>query len=136
MRYVVLAVSILIISCCSTKKTVQEANKKTDTSLVVTGKGTFNNADTNLTACIKKMITEFQQEEKQNPPRSVYRYTYNGKLVYYVPPVCCDFFSDLYDNECKLIAHPDGGFTGRGDDRAEDFIQTRTGEKLIWKDER
>ena len=136
MKSLLFAISVFILSCCSAKKTVQDANKNKDTSSVVNGKGVIGINDTILPGCIKKMIREFQQEEKQNPPRSIYSYTYNGNLVYYVPPVCCDFFSDLYDSDCKLIAHPDGGFTGRGDGRAGDFIETRKGEKLIWKDER
>ncbi len=136
MKSLFLVVFILNISCSSAKKTVQDSNINKDTLPAVTDTRTIDKTDPTLPGCIKKMIREFQQEEKQNPPRSIYRYTYNEKLVYYVPPICCDFFSDLYDNECKLIAHPDGGFTGRGDGRAVDFIQTRISEKLIWKDER
>ena len=92
--------------------------------------------ETELPVCIKKLVAQFKQEEKQNPPRSIYRYNYNGKTVYYVPAVCCDFFSDLYNSDCGLIGHPDGGFTGRGDGTAADFMKTRTNGKLIWKDER
>ena len=136
MKSLFLVICILNISCSSTKKTVQDANKNKDISSVVTDKRAIDKTDPILPGCIKKMIREFQQEEKQNPPRSIYRYTYKGEPVYYVPPICCDFFSDLYDNECKLIAHPDGGFTGKGDGRVVDFLQTRTDEKLIWKDER
>lgn len=136
MKSLFLVVFILNISCSSAKKTVQDANKNKDTSSAVNDKRPGDKNDSILPGCIKKMIGEFLQEEKQNSPRSIYRYTYNGKPVYYVPPICCDFFSDLYDNECKLIAHPDGGFTGRGDGRAGDFIQIRSDEKLIWKDER
>ncbi|MBK7884687.1 MAG: hypothetical protein IPJ81_13565 [Chitinophagaceae bacterium] len=78
----------------------------------------------------------FSAEEKTNPPRSIYQYTYNNATVYYVPAKCCDFFSDLYDSKCNIIAHPDGGFTGRGDGTAKDFFEKRTNEKLIWRDER
>ncbi|MEP6712037.1 MAG: hypothetical protein ABJA37_06465 [Ferruginibacter sp.] len=87
-------------------------------------------------ACIKNMIEGFEKEERQNPPRSVYSYSYSGKTVYYVPAVCCDNFSDLYDANCKLIAHPDGGFTGKGDGKLPDFIRERTREKVLWRDER
>ncbi|MEO6489301.1 MAG: hypothetical protein ABIO04_05105 [Ferruginibacter sp.] len=90
----------------------------------------------NMPACVKELITKFKNEEKQNPARRVYSYDYNGTVVYYVPAICCDFFSDLYDSSCKLTAHPDGGITGRGDGTAVDFINVRTNEKLIWKDER
>lgn len=87
-------------------------------------------------SCIDTLIAKFKEEEKQNPPRSIYSYTYNDSTVYYVPPICCDQFSDLYNSNCNIIAHPDGGFTGKGDGRAKDFFEKRTNEKLIWKDER
>ena len=86
--------------------------------------------------CVKALIKKFTAEEKQNPPRSIYSYTYKGKTVYYVTPPCCDFFSDLYDSNCKLIGHPDGGITGKGDMQMVDFATAKSNEKLIWKDER
>ena len=86
--------------------------------------------------CIKKLIGQFMREDVQNPPRKIYSYTYEGKTVYYVTPPCCDFFSDLYDSDCKIIAHPDGGITGRGDGRAKDFVKSRKNEKLVWEDSR
>ena len=87
-----------------------------------------------LPACIKTMIDRYKSEEVQNPPRKIFSYIYKGKNVFYVPALCCDFFSDLYDDNCKLIAHPDGGITGKGDGTASDFIKVRTNEKLIWED--
>lgn len=88
-------------------------------------------------ACVKALIKKFSAEEKQNPPRSIYSYTYKGKTVYYVTPPCCDFFSDLYDSAtCKLIGHPDGGITGKGDMQMMDFNTAKSNEKLIWKDTR
>jgi hypothetical protein len=87
-------------------------------------------------ACVQRLITGFKKDPVQNPPRSIYRYTYHGKTVYYVPAPCCDFFSDLYDSACTLIAHPDGGFTGRGDGKAPGFMKERSNEKLLWKDNR
>jgi hypothetical protein len=87
-------------------------------------------------ACINKLIDGYKAEKVQNPPRSVYSYTYNGSTVYYVPALCCDFFSDLYDSSCNVMAHPDGGYTGRGDGSMPDFARARTNEKLLWKDER
>lgn len=87
-------------------------------------------------ACVKTLIKKFSTEEKQNPPRSIYSYTYKGKTVYYVTPPCCDFFSDLYDSNCNLIGHPDGGITGKGDMQMTDFTTAKSNEKLIWKDAR
>lgn len=87
-----------------------------------------------LPSCMVKLIAKFKQEDVQNPPRKIFSYTYYGATVYYVSPPCCDFFSDLYDSNCKIIAHPDGGITGRGDGRAKDFVKLRTNEKLVWED--
>jgi len=99
----------------------------------VTNPETKNN---DLPPCINNLIEQYRKEDVQNPPRKIYSFNYNGKRVYYVTPPCCDFFSDLYDTDCNLIAHPDGGITGKGDGRAKDFSQTKTNEKLVWEDNR
>jgi hypothetical protein len=133
MRQLLLIAGIAVISCCSSKKTA--TNLTNDNTAQTTGMDGKDEKAT-LPVCIKNLIDSFKKEEKQNPPRSVYSYTYNGKTVYYVPPICCDFFSDLYDEHCNIIAHPDGGFTGRGDGKLPDFSTARTNEKLIWHDKR
>ncbi|MEO7522838.1 MAG: hypothetical protein ABIT58_02025 [Ferruginibacter sp.] len=92
--------------------------------------------DSTLPPCIIKMIDNYKLEEKQNPPRKIISYSFKGKTVYYVTPPCCDFFSDLYDENCVLIGHPDGGFTGKGDGKISDFTESRSNEKLVWKDDR
>lgn len=126
MKFLMIILCFSTINSCVSKKPIVKQGDSTN--------GSYINDST--AACIQKLIGRFQKEEKQNPPRSIYSYEYNGSLVYYVPPICCDFFSDLYDSTCKLIAHPDGGFTGRGDGTAPDFEKLRKKEKLIWKDER
>lgn len=95
-----------------------------------------NSVPKGIPVCLQKMISHFQSEEKQNPPRQIYSYLYKGATVYYVTPPCCDFFSDLYDSSCVLIGHPDGGFTGKGDGKMSDFRDVRTNEKLVWRDDR
>jgi hypothetical protein len=129
MKKIILAWCIMAASCCGTKKNAenvtgnQSAGK--DTAVVETVQG-----------CIKEMIKGFEKEEMQNPPRKIYSYTYQGSTVYYVTPPCCDFYSDLYDSSCRLIGHPDGGITGRGDGKFPDFEKTRSNEKLVWADKR
>jgi len=86
--------------------------------------------------CIAQLIKTFKDAPQQNPPRSIYRYFYKNKTVFYVTPLCCDQFSDLYDENCKLLGHPDGGFTGKGDGLFIDFDEAKSAEKLIWKDDR
>lgn len=87
-------------------------------------------------ACIRKMIARFTAVNVTNPPRKIFLYDYKGRIVFYVPAVCCDYYSDLYDMDCNLIGHPDGGITGKGDGSFADFFEVRSGEVLIWADER
>jgi hypothetical protein len=86
--------------------------------------------------CIRALIKKLEAEPVTNPPSKIYSYTFEGKTVYYVFAVCCDNFSDLYNDSCKIIAHPDGGFTGKGDRKAPNFQEEKTNEKLIWADPR
>jgi hypothetical protein len=126
MKTVFFVIGIAFFSCSSSKKNKTEQ---------LSEQATNRSADS-LPVCVQKMISQYKQEEKQNPPRQIFSYLYKGKTVYYVTPPCCDFFSDLYDSNCNLIGHPDGGFTGRGDGVIIDFRELRTNEKLIWKDKR
>jgi hypothetical protein len=89
-----------------------------------------------LPICIKAIIEKMKTEPVTNPPSKIYSYIFNNKTVYYVPGVCCDNFSDLYDDSCKIIAHPDGGFTGKGDRKLPTFHDEKKNEKLVWEDKR
>ena len=129
MKASIFIISMLVLSCSSSKNNNNTATGNQEQSL-------DKAHNQGVPACIQKMIEQYRSEEKQNPPRQIYSYLYKGKTVYYITPPCCDFFSDLYDSSCVLIGHPDGGFTGRGDGNTSDFKDTRTNEKLIWKDER
>lgn len=120
---------------CKNGKNIH-GNSASDPIMTAVDKNNDPAKDTVVPGCIKILIDQFKKEEKKNPPRSIYQYKYLNKQVYFVPAVCCDYFSDLYDSDCKLMGHPDGGFTGRGDGKFPDFISGRTNEKLIWKDDR
>jgi len=89
-----------------------------------------------IPACIRQMISDYQNRPIQNPPAEFYEYDYKGQKVYYMKPPCCDQLSKLYDSSCRLICSPDGGITGKGDGKCTDFFTERTNEKLIWKDTR
>lgn len=71
-----------------------------------------------------------------NPPASIWRYMYRGRVVFYVPPSCCDAPSELYDSDGNLICGPDGGLTGRSDGKCPDFFELRTEESRVWRDRR
>ena len=85
---------------------------------------------------LAELIIKLENEPVANPPLSITQYGYKGQTVYFVPQRCCDIFSDLYDADGNLIAHPDGGITGQGDGRATDFFNDRIGGRTIWKDRR
>lgn len=86
--------------------------------------------------CIQQKIKAMQSEPVRNPPASIWQYEYQGQLVYYIPPPCCDFYSQLFDSECNLICAPDGGITGKGDGKCPDFSKLAKNPKLIWEDKR
>jgi hypothetical protein len=87
-------------------------------------------------AAIAALIHDLETQPVRNPPALVARYDYAGQSVYYVPPHCCDFFGDLYDSSGQIICHPDGGIAGHGDGRCADFLNQKTNEAIIWRDER
>ena len=95
-----------------------------------------NIASGTLPITIVQLIKQYSAEATANPPRKIYSYVYNGQMVYYVTAPCCDFFSDLYDSKGMLIAHPDGGFTGKGDGKLPDFNEKKKNQKLVWADKR
>lgn len=83
--------------------------------------------------CIKQKIAAYKKMQQHDRPQSITEYEYKGKKVYYVKMPCCDFFNELYDSNCNLLGHPDGGMTGRGDGKVPDFNTTKKKEKIIWQ---
>jgi ribosomal protein L17 len=131
MKYLIPLFFTVLTAChCEQKATSNVAN-----NLVPTDKDTLPKAIA-LPKGIEKLIAKFKAEEVTNPPREVWQYTLIDKTVFYVPAVCCDNFSDLYNEAGELIAHPDGGFTGKGDNKMPNFEIDRTDGKLVWKDKR
>ncbi|MFN8310063.1 MAG: hypothetical protein U0T73_08875 [Chitinophagales bacterium] len=92
--------------------------------------------DQSVPDCIQKKIEAMKNEPVRNPPGSVWRYSYKGRTVYYIPAQCCDQYSELYDDQCNLLCHPDGGFTGKGDGTCTDFATAATGKTEVWTDPR
>ncbi len=127
---------ITFVCCKSPSKSVIKNNNftnKTDTAVVVLN---IKDSIDLLPSFIKELIEKMKNKPVTNPPSKVLKYTLNNKTVFYIPPVCCDNFSDLYDDSCKIIAHPDGGFTGKGDGKLPHFEKEKLNEKLIWIDTR
>lgn len=86
-----------------------------------------------LPTCIKNKIDSFKVAQKHQQPQKIVEYLYKGKKVYYVVMPCCDFFNEVYDDKCKLLGSPDGGFTGKGDGKLPDFFKEVSKEKILWE---
>lgn len=84
-------------------------------------------------ACVRKLITDSEQELPPNPPLQIEEYLYKGKKTFLFTADCCDFFNTLYDDSCKMICAPTGGITGKGDWNCPDFAKEATLVKTIWK---
>jgi len=87
-------------------------------------------------SCLESLKAQLLEQPPQLPASAIWEYTYNGAIVYLVPAPCCDQFNPLYNLECEVICHPDGGITGKGDGKCNDFRRMATGKKLVWKDSR
>ena len=85
---------------------------------------------------VDQLIEKYKSDPVGNPPQSIWRYEYNGQVVYYIPAQCCDMYSTLYDAGGNVMCAPDGGFTGKGDGKCADFFAERTNEQLVWQDAR
>lgn len=129
MKHILLLLCIVACSCSTTQK------KTPEPAMDETGKIQNPRLEA-IPACISEMIANYQQAKKENPPRKIFSYSYKEKTVYYVTAPCCDIYSDLYDENCKLLGHPDGGITGKGDGTLPDFSTTKTNEQFIWEDNR
>jgi len=79
-------------------------------------------------------VNELLKKETNDSPASLIKCFYKDNIVYYVSPRCCDIPSTLYDEEGNVICSPDGGFSGKGDEKCTDFFDTRKDCVTIWED--
>jgi len=85
---------------------------------------------------LQNRIQNILATRKRNPVIRISRYQYEGETVYYETAPCCDQQSVLYNVEGKIICHPEGGITGKGDGKCSSFNKRRTNEQLVWQDPR
>jgi hypothetical protein len=57
----------------------------------------------------------------------VLRHLIDGRVYYYAVSPCCDIYNPLYDELGKYVCAPDGGFSGRGDERCPPTIRIASG---------
>lgn len=155
MKYSILflALPILAFSECGKKKKITETDTGTtvvaDTGIAkepVNGNDTTKPKETipttggkettttnDLPACFKKLIDEKSKETPPDGPTQIDEYLYNGKKVYLFSAMCCDKYNVLYDENCKELCAPSGGFTGRGDGKCPDFNKNAEHVKVVWR---
>lgn len=85
---------------------------------------------------LETRIQNLSTEPRQNPPARIMRYRFEGQVVYYETLGGGDQYSNLYDQNGKIICHPEGGITGKGDGNCRYFTKRRTEERLVWQDAR
>lgn len=85
--------------------------------------------------CIERKIRKIMAEDVRNPPAEVWEWRVDGETYYYITSGCCDQFNYLYDDRCKEVCAPDGGFTGTGDGNCPTF-NGPVESTLLWEDER
>jgi hypothetical protein len=104
--------------------------------LIAFAGGCVQSSSQDLPAFVNELIDQMETDPLANPPASIWRFQYQGRTVYYVPPSCCDVPSSLYDTDGRLVCGPDGGLTGDGDGKCPDFFIKRSDERLLWRDPR
>ena len=121
MRFLLLLIVVpfLTASDCGGKKNKKEEVPKNDTAAVP--------------ACVQQLIDEASRQTPPTTPLRVDEYSYKGKKVYLFTADCCDFYNIAYDESCKRICAPSGGFTGGGDRKCPDFDSTAKLVKEIWR---
>lgn len=85
---------------------------------------------------LRNRIQSILATRKRNPIIRISRYQYEGQTVYYESAPCCDQQSTVYDVQGRVLCHPEGGITGKGDGKCASFEQRRTNEQLVWQDPR
>lgn len=121
MKYLVLlaAAFVFMSSDCKNKGNDKPVTGKTETIPVP--------------ACVQQLIDEAGKTSPPATPLQVDEYLYKEKKAYLFTADCCDFYNIVYDENCKRLCAPSGGFTGGGDGQCKDFDSTARLVKNIWK---
>jgi ABC-type amino acid transport substrate-binding protein len=140
------AILALSLSACAQKPAESKAEAKTEAKAEVKAE---MKAEPNIAAkldttvpWLQVKIWDYQSRQAVNPPRKIIKTTFEGKPVYYVPPVCCNIPSELYAEDGTLICYPSGGFTGAGDGKCPKFkleyvdLVKDNKTSIIWEDKR
>ncbi len=127
MKYLALLLVIPFLSATECGK------KKNETKTEDTKTEVVDSNSNVLPKCVQKIIDEGKKETPSTAPIQVDEYLFKGKKVYLFTAPCCDFYNEVYDENCKKICAPTGGFTGAGDGKCTEFFKEAKLVKNIWK---
>lgn len=106
-------------------------------AVLLVATGCAPGATEELPEFLEQLTEQFEAASASDSPGSIWRYSYEGRTVYYVPPLsCCDHLSTLYDADGAILCAPDGGLTGDGDGSCSDFFELRSAGHRVWRDAR
>ncbi len=89
-----------------------------------------------IAACkepVPKSLQTLIDGDSENEIQAIWRFKFDGNIVYYAQSACCDMYNNLYDESGELVCSPDGGFAGTGDGRCPTFWDKATDRKVIWE---
>jgi hypothetical protein len=142
-----LVVAVLLVLLCACPASQPSAPEQNDLSSV--GSKTAASKTTapepvvpksagpaNRPAWLNARIDELLKETSRAPSGGIWKYEVEGKMVYYFVAPCCDQFNTLFDAEGRYLCAPDGGFTGRGDEKCLPAHLVQTKKQLVWEDPR
>ena len=89
-----------------------------------------------MPACLQTKIKAMIADPHEGSPLSITRFSYRNQTVFYLVSPCCDKYNIVYDSVCNILGYPDGGYTGKGDGKMNDFFNEATNKKLIWQKEK
>ena len=77
-------------------------------------------------------IEQFESDPG-SAPNEIWRYRFEERTVYYIPPIPYDIPGKLVTADGEFICSPDGGLTGAGDGKCPAFFEKRRGGKVVWR---
>lgn len=117
-----IALFAIVLFSCSSNKKIKDPNE------IIVSKERDS-----IPPCLSAKIDSMAAEYPNGAPQAIARYQYHGQTVYYMTAPCCDKFNIVFDNDCKILGYPDGGYTGRGDGKMPDFKKEATDKKVMWE---
>jgi hypothetical protein len=91
-----------------------------------------NQAQPSTPAWLQTIISDNTQKPLKNAVHEIWKISHQGNPAYFMISPCCDQFNPLYEQTGRVLCHPSGGMTGRGDGRCPMPADAKSTPQLIW----